>query len=169
AWVTSYRTTASFSSMHTGDGPIDVWLALSIPFVGLLLIHPRWMKLLPLTGALILLALYCLIAAQSRSPVIAVALGYGVGLLALLATRTHRGRAAGALAIGLGVVTLAAILALPLLEQTSIGQRFSESSEDAGVRLHHWRYDLSLRKHSFFTQLFGMGVGSFPAIHQERS
>jgi len=169
AWVTSYRTTASFSSMHTGDGPIDVWLALAIPFLGLLLIHPRWLKLLPLTGGLILLALYCLIAAQSRSPVIAVALGYGVGLLALLATRSHRGRAAGALAIGLGGIVLVAVVALPMLEQTSIGQRFSESSEDAGVRLHHWRYDLSLRKHSFFTQLFGMGVGSFPAIHQERS
>jgi hypothetical protein len=37
------------------------------------------------------------------------------------------------------------------------------------VRLHHWRYDLSLRDRTVFADLFGMGVGSFPAIHQQRS
>src|SRR5579871_7068579 len=73
-WVTTYRTTASFSSMHTGDGPIDVWFAMSVPFVGLLLIHPKWLRLLPLTAALGMLSIYTLVAAQSRSPVIAVAL-----------------------------------------------------------------------------------------------
>jgi hypothetical protein len=100
-WVTTYRTTASFSSMHTGDGPIDVWLAMSVPFLGLLLIHPKWIRLLPLTGALALLSAYSLIAAQSRSPVIAVALGCGVGILELLVTRTHRRRAAGTLVWGI--------------------------------------------------------------------
>jgi len=168
-WTTTYRTTASFSSMHTGDGPIDVWLAMSMPFVALLLIHPKWFRLLPLAAGLALLSIYTLVAAQSRSPVIAVVLGYGVGLLALLATRTHRRRAAGALVLGLALAALIAVLALPLLAQTSIGQRFSESTQDAGVRLHHWRYDLSLRDHTLFADLFGMGVGSFPAIHQERS
>ena len=168
-WSTTYRTTASFSSMHTGDGPIDVWLAMSMPFVGLLLIHPKWVRLLPAAAGLALLSIYTLIAAQSRSPVIAVGLGYGVGLLALLVTRSHRRRAAGALAIGLTIVGATIALALPLLSQTSIGQRFSESTQDAGIRLHHWRYDLALRDRTLFADLFGMGVGSFPAIHQERS
>ncbi len=168
-WVTTYRTTASFSSMHTGDGPIDVWLAMSIPFVGLLLIHPKWFRLAPLTGMLAALSAYTLIAAQSRSPVIAVALGVGIGLLALLATRSHRRRAAAALLLGVALAALVAVAALPFLAQTSIGQRFSQSREDAAVRLHYWRYDLSLRDHTFFARAFGMGVGSFPAIHLQRS
>lgn len=168
-WVTTYRTTASFSSMHTGDGPIDVWLAMSIPFVGLLLIHPKWRRLAPLTAGLAALSVYTLIAAQSRGPVVAVAAGTGIGLLGLLATRSHRRRAAAALLLGVTVTTLAGIIALPFLAQTSIGQRFSESKQDAETRLHYWRYDLSLRDHTFLAKAFGMGVGSFPALHQQRS
>lgn len=168
-WVTTYRTTASFSSMHTGDGPIDVWLSLSIPFLGLLLIDRRWLRLLPYTAALVLLSIYCLIAAESRGAVVATAIACLVGLLALLAIRGHKHRAGGMLAISIGVVVVISIVALPFVASTSIGQRFSMARADASVRLHYWRYDLSLRDDTASAQLFGMGLGSFPAVHQERS
>lgn len=168
-WTSEYRTTASFSSMHTGDGPIDAWLATAIPFLGLLFISRLWVRLLPLTIALGLLSAYTLFATSSRGPTIAVAIAYGVGLLALLATRTHRRRAAIALPLSLGLAIVGGLVALPILARSSIAQRFAQSSEDAGIRLHHWRYDLSLRDQTLFAQVFGMGVGSFPAIHQQRS
>jgi hypothetical protein len=56
-----------------------------------------------------------------------------------------------------------------MLAQSALGQRFAQAREDAGVRLHYWRYDLSLRDPTLLAEIFGMGVGSFPAIHQERS
>jgi len=169
AWNTDYRTTASFSSMHTGDGPIDIWLAMTMPFLGLLLFRRSWIRLLPLTVALALLASYALVVTQSRGPLIAVVLAYGVSLLALLATRSHRRRVGGAILLSLGAAILVAVVGLPVMAQTSLAQRFSQTREDALFRLGHWRNVLALRDHSLFAQVFGMGVGSFPAIHQERS
>ena len=169
SWSSDYRTTASFSSMHTGDGPIDAWLATAIPFLGLLFISRRWVALLPASLALGLLSVYALFATSSRGPTIAVFVAYGVGLLALLATRTHRRRAAAALAISIGLALGIALVALPILAQSALGQRFAHAEEDAGTRLHYWRYDLSLRDDTLRADIFGMGVGSFPAIHQERS
>jgi len=164
-----YRTTASFSSMHTGDGPIDAWLATAIPFLGLLFISRRWLTLLPVSVALGLLSIYSLFATVSRGPTVAVAVAYGVGLLALLATRSHRRRAALALAISVAIAICIGLVALPALAQSALGQRFAHAKEDALTRLHYWRYDLSLRDRTLLADIAGMGVGSFPAIHQERS
>jgi len=164
-----YRTTASFSSMHTGDGPIDAWLATAIPFLGLLLISRRWITLLPVSVALGLLSIYTLFATVSRGPAVAVVVAYGVGLLALLSTRSHRRRAAVALAISVAIAIGIGLVALPVLTQSALGQRFAHAKEDAVMRLHYWRYDLSLRNRTLLADIAGMGVGSFPAIHQERS
>ncbi len=168
-FVTDYRTTASFSSMHTGDGHIDVWLAMTIPFLGLLLIQRNWFKLLPLTIVLVLLSLYALVVTESRGPTIAVALASGVGLVALFATRSHQRRMGGAIVLSLAAVLLLVAAAWPLLAQTSLGQRFLQTSQDAQTRLNHWQSALALRDHSLVTQAIGMGLGSFPAIHQQRS
>jgi len=166
--IEPYRTTATFSSMHTGDGPIDVWFATTMPFVGLLLFNRRWTLLLPLTIALGLLSAYALYTTGSRGPVIAVLVALAIGALALLSTRAHRRRVVGvlALAIAAGFV---ATLELPVMLQSSLGQRFLQTPEDAFVRLRHWRDALALRDPTLATQLFGMGLGSFPAIHQQRS
>ena len=168
-WVTTYRTMANFSSMHTGDGHIDVWLAMSMPFIGLLFIGRRWLRLLPLTIALALLSIYALVVTESRGPVIAVAAAYAVGLTALFATRSNQRRVGGAILFSFGATALFATAGLPLLAQTSLGQRFFQTGQDATIRLNHWRDALSLRDRSLSTQLFGMGPGSFPAIHQQRS
>jgi len=164
-----YRTTASFSSMHTGDGPIDTWLATAIPFLGLLFVSRRWLTLLPISVSLGLLSIYTLFATVSRGPTVAVLVAYGVGLLALLATRSHRRRAAAVLAISIAIAAVIGLVALPVLAQSALGQRFVHAKEDAAMRLHYWRYDLSLRDQTLLAEIVGMGVGSFPAVHQERS
>lgn len=169
AWSTDYRTTANFSSMHTGDGPIDAWLAMAIPFLGLLFFSRRAIILLPVSIALGLLSAYALFVTSSRGPAVAVVVAYAVGLFALLVTRANRRRAAIAFASSVGFAAVIAFVALPMFAQSALGQRFAHAREDAAVRLHYWRYDLSLRDDTLLAKIFGMGVGSFPAIHQERS
>ncbi len=168
-WNTDYRITSSFSSMHTGDGHIDVWLATTIPLLGILFIDRRWLSLIPLTIGLSFLAVYTLIVTASRGPAIAVAIAFGVGMLGLVATRAHRWRVVGAITLSLSAIILIATLGAPLLSQTFLARRFVEMGPDAVVRLNHWRDALRLRDDSITAQLFGMGLGSFPMFHQERA
>lgn len=163
-----YRISATFSSMHTGDGHIDVWLAFTIPLLGILFIERRRLIALPLAAALSALALYTLLATSSRSPVIAVVISCGVGVLALLATRTHRWLTTALIAC-LSALVLITTISLPVLTQTFLGHRFTQIGPDALVRLNHWRDALDLRDDSAMTHLFGMGLGSFPLAHQERA
>lgn len=165
---TDYRISALFSSMHTGDGHIDVWLATTIPLLGILFIERRWLILLPLTVLLSALSLYTLFATSSRAPVIAVVVSCGVGVLALWATRSHRWLTI-ALITCLSALVLITMIDLPILIPTSLGQRFAQMGPDATIRLNHWRDALDLRDNSALTHLFGMGLGSFPLAHQERA
>ena len=168
-FVTDYRTTASFSSMHTGDGHIDVWLAMTMPLLGLLLIQRNWLKLLPLTIGLTLLSLYALLVTESRGPTIAVAVAWTVELLAWFATRSHQRGRMSAVVLSLAGVFLLGAATWPLLTQTSLGQRFLQINADAQTRLTHWQNSLALRDPTILTQAIGMGLGSFPAMHQQRS
>jgi O-antigen ligase len=165
---TDYRISSTFSSMHTGDGHIDVWLATTIPLLGTLFIERRRLRFLPLTAALSALALYTLLATSSRAPIIAVLVSCGVGALALLTTRTQRWLTVTIITC-LSALALITTIYLPVLMQTSIGQRFAQTGPDATIRLNHWRDALELRDNSAMTHLFGMGLGSFPLAHQERA
>src|SRR6185437_2866149 len=49
------------------------------------------------------------------------------------------------------------------------GQRFAETAPDAQSRLTHWRAGLSLSDQNVLANLVGMGLGSFPLLHQLRS
>src|SRR5690606_30169985 len=69
----AYRVSGPFSSMHTGDGHIDIWLATTIPLIAALFVH-RWPLPVRLCGiALGLLAFYVLLATASRGPFLATA------------------------------------------------------------------------------------------------
>lgn len=168
-YVTTYRTTATFSSMHTGSGHIDVYLATTIPLLGILLIDRRWLKLLPLALAFTLLSLYALLVTQSRGPVVAVVAAFGIGILTFLLTRQSRRKALVAIAGSLAAMALFVAAGLVLFSQTSIAQRFSQSRPDALYRVKHWEAALLMRDHTLETELFGMGLGSFPVTHQLRS
>jgi hypothetical protein len=168
-WTSDYRVTSMFSSMHTGDGPIDLWLDTTIPLLGILLIAPNWRRLLPLTIAAGGLALYTLLATTSRGPIIAAALAYVVGLFALWATRKGRFRAVAATIVGFSAVVLISTVGVPALAQTALGQRFAQAREDAAFRFQHWSAALGLRDDTVVARVFGMGLGVYPLLHQERS
>jgi hypothetical protein len=165
---TDYRVSAMFSSMHTGDGHIDVWLATTIPLIGILVIERSWQRLLPFTAILIGLSLYALVATASRAPIIALPISCGIGVLALLTTRSHRWLTVTLIGC-LSALVLLTTIELPLLTQTYLGQRFSQTGSDATTRFNHWHDALNLRNDSAITHLLGMGLGSFPLAHQQRS
>ena len=165
---TDYRVSATFSDMHTGDGPIDVWLATSIPMLAVLLLHPKRWRFLLLAIILFLTALYTLVAMQSRAPVIALLVAAVLGSGALLAiTKRHR------LMIGTIAVSGAALVLFALTElnlpQIYFLQRFETVAADARERMDHWRNSLQLRDNTTAAQIFGMGLGSFPLLHQLRT
>jgi len=169
AWNSSYRISSTFSSMHTGDGPIDVWLAASIPLLGVLLLNRRGLALLPVTAGMVLLSLYTLMATASRGPLIAVVIAIGAGFLGLLATRPGWRRGAFISAAGAGVFVLISMMGLPMLSQTFMGKRFAETEHDAAYRYNHWRTALNMRDDTLTANLIGMGTGSFPAMHEAKT
>lgn len=169
AWNSSYRISSTFSSMHTGDGPIDVWLAVSIPLLGVLLLNRRWLALLPVTAGMVLLSLYTLMATASRGPLIAVVIAIGAGFLGLLASRPGWRRAAIISAAGASVFVLILIIGAPMLSQTFMGKRFETMGEDAAYRYNHWRTALNMRDDTLTANLIGMGTGSFPAMHEAKT
>jgi hypothetical protein len=165
---TDYRISASFSSMHTGDGHIDVWLATTIPMIAVLLLFRSRPVLLPLAAILLVASLYTLVATQSRGPAIALVIASIAGLLALLTTGKRHGPAA--------IVTLVCIGAVTMLTASSPGfakipfvQRFEDVVPDARIRLDHWRNALALRDDTITARIFGMGLGSFPVLHWLRA
>jgi hypothetical protein len=168
-WDTDYRISSSFSSMHAGDGPIDVWLTTTIPLLGIFVIDRRWRLYLPLAFALGLLSLYTLVATGSRGPAIGVAIAYATGFLALAATHAFPRRIIAMAVVGVTALSFVAAAGLPVLAQTALGQRFLHAPKDAATRFDHWRVALDMRDNTVRSQLFGMGLGSFPRIFQENA
>jgi hypothetical protein len=154
--------------MHTGDGHIDVWLATTVPLVAaLLLTRRRWLAV-PAMMCVFAGALYTLLATQSRGPVFALAFALVVGIIALLAISAKRGIAAALLLIVVGAMTTAAASAVSLTNIPFV-QRFAGIGPDALVRVNHWQRSLALRDESITSEIFGMGLGSFPLLHQLRA
>jgi hypothetical protein len=168
-WVTTYRTTANFSSMHTGDGHIDVWLATTIPLLGVLIIDRRRLAIAPVTLGLAILSIYSLVVTESRGPLVALGVAMIVGALAFVARPKFTRGALIAIDTALVATIVFMTIGSNLLYQTSVGQRFSQTDADASIRWSHWRAALALRDDTLSAQLFGMGLGSFPEIHQTRS
>ena len=165
---TDYRVSATFSAMHTGDGPIDAWLATSIPMLAVLLLRPKHWLFGPLAGVLFLAAVYTLFATQSRAPVIALFVSAVLGFGALLAiSKRHRWMVGTGIAAG-AVLTLFVTTKLTI-PQIYFLQRFETVTADAQGRFDHWRNSLQLRDDTIAAKIFGMGLGSFPLLHQLRS
>lgn len=166
--ATDYRITASFWSMHTGSGQIDVWLATTIPMLGILLMpRSRW-STAPLSLCLLAGALYALFATQSRGAAIALVMACAIGMFSAFAVRSGRPRTVGAIMAAFIVSVLLVSVTSSGFAETSFGQRFEEVGPDAKMRLDHWRNALALRDHTAAAAIFGMGLGSFPIIHHLR-
>ena len=165
ATTADYRVTAGFSSMHTGGGHIEAYLAIALPFVwGLFfqLRHPLYRLML---GAVFLLGAYAIFFTVARGGLIAL----GVALLILMAgtwraRNTHSSHRAGsALPWVMGGLTLVVMVAG--VSGVFWQQRLEQTGADAGIRFRHWAEVLDMRDSGVMAALFGQGLGSLPATN----
>ena len=163
-----YRIVGPFSSMHTGDGHIDLWLTVTIPLIVAPFVLRRTIGWRPAALGLCGPAFYVLLATGSRGPFLATAaaLFAMVGLFFVMWAR--RGRLGWALLVYPMIAVLLAIVAVPFVVPTEVANRFKQTGGDLQTRLAHWREALSMRDTGVVTQLFGMGPGAFPALYAQR-
>lgn len=160
----TYRIVGLFSSMHTGGGHIEAYMAAALPFLWLGLRH--W-KTLPLVAALLALATYVLIYTVSRGG----ALAFGLMFIILSIASARMAWLSGKRPVQFAPILVLAGAATILLAGIGGGyfqQRFSQTAEDAQTRLTHWSDSLAMTDAGWGTAMFGMGLGSFPRVFLER-
>jgi hypothetical protein len=101
-------------------------------------------------------------------------LGFGLAVVVsagLCLARSGGAAGPGWLKRGAGAVALllAAAVAAPVFLGGFAQERLARAGQDLEVRLAHWRDALAMRDPGIATQLFGMGLGRFPATHYWRS
>jgi len=173
---TDYRINALFSTMHTGGGHIESYLALTMPFIATLFFAEQ-QRLAKAALATLLFAgsVYTLLMTYSRGgylSLVAAATVLAIGLLICYRQRLFsiwQNRSAGILPANaiqaiyaLVLLALAASIAIPVLNGSYIQQRFNIAEQDKNLRSAHWQDALAMRDDSILTSLFGMGLGSYP-------
>lgn len=160
----TYRIVSTFSSMHTGGGHIEAYLAAALPFLWLGM--RRW-RTLPLAMSVMALTVYVMIFTVARGGVLAV----GVILATLAVANLHLAWRSGQRRQAVIPTAVLALLAAGLL--AGIGgsyfqQRLAQAGEDWTIRVDHWKQAITMMDASPMAQLFGMGLGSFPRVYLER-
>ncbi len=160
----SYRIVGLFSSMHTGGGHIEAYMAAALPFLWLGMRH--WKSML-LAAPLLALATYVLIYTVARGG----ALAFGLIFVILAVGSVRLAWLAGNRRVQLAPILVLVGAAAILIGGISGGyfqQRFSQTAEDTQTRLDHWSQTLAMADDSWTTRLFGMGLGSFPRVFLAR-
>ena len=162
-FTTRYRTTALFWEMHVGGAAIDVYLALSTPFVAWALWTTRSPLRWSLAAALALLTGYACLTTFSRGVYGAVA--GSLLLLALLLRGRQLPRVRWRMVAG---VVLTVALAVEVAAVLGLGsfmrERMNASDRDLGSRLEHWQNGLGLLD-SATEWALGIGLGRLPAAY----
>lgn len=156
----TYRIFSTFSSMHTGGGHIEAYLAAAVPFLWLYM--GRWRDL-ALSGPLLLLTALAMLYTVARGGL--VALGVVVVILAVGSIRLAGARRA--------IMPVALMLSVVVVLGIGAGggylqQRLAQTGQDWQIRVDHWAQALGLRGDAVTTGLFGMGLGSFPRAYLQR-
>lgn len=159
----NYRIFGTFSSMHIGGGHIEAYLVAALPFLWLGLARPRHLLL---TLPLLLLVTATLVFTVSRGG--ALALGVVIALLAMGSLRTSSGQRLARRAAPLAVLLLVAVSLAVGIGGGVFQQRLARTGEDWQIRWDHWRQATAMMDASLSSQLFGMGLGSFPRVYLER-
>ncbi|MDD5274478.1 MAG: VanZ family protein [Methylovulum sp.] len=163
-FATDYRINVLFSTMHTGGGHIESYLALSLPFIILLFFNRKHPIISSLYGIILFAsALYTLLATFSRGGYIALGVCAIVLIIALLVR--YKNRLAGSwqpYLLATVLIALIPAIAIPVFNGTLIQQRFSVAEQDKNIRTSHWQDAIAMMDNTVSTTLFGMGLGSYP-------
>jgi VanZ family protein len=161
-YASDYRTTALFSSMHTGGASIDAYLALALPVIGACFLVWRGAGSHALGLALFALGLYTSLVTFSRIGYVALAVA---GAILVVGLARERASDARFLAVVVPASVVAAVVAVPVFLAPYVHVRLSTTAQDAEIRADHWGEVLGLRDGSVQTHLLGMGLGSFPRVY----
>ncbi len=168
----NYRTVALFWEMHVGGAAIDVYLAMSSPFVLWALVNTRRPLVWLMLALLAVLTAYACLTTFSRGVYLAVALP----LLALVWMQWRqrrvlppggrlvwRARANAALSV-LVLLEVAAVL----VGGSFMAERLTRAGPDLSSRVEHWRHGLDLLA-SPADWLLGKGLGRLPANYAAKA
>lgn len=159
-----YRIVSTFSSMHTGGGHIEAYLAAALPFLWFGM--ASWKTRL-LAIPVMALTVYVTIFTVARGGVLAL----GVVLLTLGAASLRQAWRSGRRRQAVLPIVVLTLLAAGLLVGIGGGyfqKRLATAGEDWQIRVDHWRGAVSMMDATPMAQLFGMGLGSFPRMYLER-
>lgn len=159
---TDYRVTGPFSSMHTGGGHVEAYLAAALPFAWALAAGGGRGFLRLLGASAFLLAAAAIVVTVARAGLIALFVVAAVLAAASLRNRVRAARPGASLALLAAAVT---IVGLGVAGGVFLKQRFETTVADAGTRLAHWRGALAFMDDRLATQAFGMGLGRFPETY----
>ena len=160
-----YRVVGPFSSMHIGGGHIGAYIAFSLPFLNVCLVHRRRWSMVLLTVVAVMAA-YALLVTFARTAYAAGVVGalvaaFGAPIVSWLRRRKPISVRVLAsivpLAVGLGVVTVG-------LESGLMSQRLRTVVNDLNFRATNWAGGVKLVDATLAARLFGMGLGSYPRV-----
>ncbi len=159
-----FRAAGLMSSMHTGGSSIEAQLVLAMPFLAAVVAWQRgWVIKSAVTG-LMLGGFYALAVTYARGGYVAMALA----ILVLAIGWGLRGKRAArmrALPYVLVACLLAAWVVAPILGGQFAQYRMGKSERDAEVRVSHWQDALAIKDQGWQSDLFGMGLGRYPATY----
>lgn len=159
-----YRVVGMFSGMHIGGSYIEAYFATALPFVAwwTLHAHPRSKRILGAT--IFVLGIYALVVTYARGAYLALAIGMMAFAFAIYMQRHHERRAVY-IWRGAALITLLTIVALPVVNGTTMQRRYAHSQRDFGARASHWFDAVRMMDATGTARLFGMGLGSYPRLY----
>ncbi|MCK5663524.1 MAG: VanZ family protein [Thiotrichaceae bacterium] len=159
-----YRITASFSSMHTGGGHIEAYLAAVLPLVAYALWKTPYSGLKAIAIPAILSGTYLLVATVARGALLGLASAVFIWLAALPGLNKKQMSIKKGLKASIIILVIAGILLLGL-SGDFIKARFNTLEQDADIRFEHWSETISIMDSGIASTVSGMGLGSFPRTY----
>ena len=159
-----FRAAGLMSSMHTGGSSIEAFLVFTIPFLAAVVDWQRSRIARLAVMGLLLGGFYALAVTYARGGYIAM----GLVLLVLASGWMLRGkRVAGVRSLPYVVVggLLVILIVAPILGGQFAQSRLAQIGHDAGVRMAHWQNALAIKNKDWQSELFGMGLGSYPVTY----
>lgn len=162
----NYRVTGPFSQMHTGGADIELLLTAAIPFVALVILRTRSWMLKGLAIAGLAVTTYAVMVTFSRAGYAASATALAIFMFAIVVqTFRTRSRYVSTAATAALLVSLVAVIAIPIYRGPFAQARISGLNDDLAVRARHAREALAMLHSGWATTAFGAGAGRYPETH----
>jgi hypothetical protein len=170
-FASEFRVTATFSGLHNGGNDLEAYIVLAQPFIiAAMILRRNWLA--NIAGALLFVfSTYALFVTFSRAGLLALIVNGAVLSVALVISFRRHGLAllGGGLRMALLLGSGAAVVVALVLGGTYFQARLSAARQDWQNRLRQSQKTVEMMRPDMRTKLFGMGVGSYPAVVYERN